>query len=388
MRVRIFNSILVRSENMMNRISRRQVGCGELGSAFRRGAVALGFTLVELLIVIAIIGLLVQLLLPAIQASREAARRTQCQNNLRQLAVATQSHLDAQGYFPSGGWSGGYLADVQRGYGREQPGGWPFSLLEFMELSNLRNTAESLEQFPLGEQLVELYQSAPTIFYCPSRRIAQPYPFKRDGNGRWNLRVGQGVLTLPGVTKTDYAANSGDTLSSAGIAFDHEPSMWIPPSYDDLKNNPPQWTDTGDSESHFYQTGISFYRSEVKVQHVEDGLSRTYLYGEKYLPPGLYEDVNITDGVEMMGDNQSAWCGYEWDNHRVAWNPKTDWPEEAYQPAQDGTGSSFSGVFAFGSAHASSLNMAYCDGSVRTVSYDIDRDVHRYQAHQLDSEVH
>lgn len=348
------------------------------------------FTLVELLIVIAIMGLLIQLLLPAIQASREAARRTQCANNLRQLALATQNHLDVQGFFPTGGWSAGYLADPERGYGKDQPGGWPFGVLAYTELGNLRSaaSADRLEDFPLGAGLEQLYQSAPTIFYCPSRRPAQPYPFKRAGNGRWNLRVAQGTLLLRGVTKTDYAANSGDARFSAGVSFDHEPSMWIPASYDDLKNNPPEWTDTNDDESQFFQTGISYYRSEVRAEQVEDGMSRTYLYGEKYLAPDLYEDVNITDGIEMMGDNQSAWCGYEWDNHRVAWNPQNSWPAEGYQPSQDGTGAATSAVFAFGSAHPGSLNMAFCDGSVRTVSYDIDQETHRYQANRLDGQTH
>src|SRR5690242_10544903 len=89
----------------------------------------MAFTLVEVLIVIAIIGLLVQLMLPAIQASRERARKVTCQNHVKQLALATHAHLNAQGYYPSGGWSGAYLADPHRGYGRNQPGGWLYSIL-------------------------------------------------------------------------------------------------------------------------------------------------------------------------------------------------------------------------------------------------------------------
>jgi type II secretory pathway pseudopilin PulG len=78
---------------------------------------------VEVLIVIAIIGLLLQLMLPAIQASRERARKTNCQNHLKQLAIAAQVHVNLRNYFPSGGWSGAFMADPRRGYGREQPGG-------------------------------------------------------------------------------------------------------------------------------------------------------------------------------------------------------------------------------------------------------------------------
>src|SRR3954468_18209148 len=85
-----------------------------------------GFTLIELLVVIAIVGVLLYLLMPGVQASRERARKLSCQNHLKQLVTAAQLHLNAQGYFPSGGWSGNFVADPSRGYGREQPGGWLF----------------------------------------------------------------------------------------------------------------------------------------------------------------------------------------------------------------------------------------------------------------------
>ena len=343
------------------------------------------FTLLELLIVIAIMGVLVQLTLPAIEASRERARKLTCQNHLKQLAVATEMHVGAHRFFPSGGWSGAFLADPNRGYGPEQPGGWLFGVLDYLEESTLRRAGgDRLEAFPMGEGLKTLYQSAPTVFYCPSRREARPYPFKRSGNGKWSLSAAQSVLLLPYVTKSDYAANSGDSLFSAAISFSNDAGMWVPTNYNTLATDPQKWTDTSDTNSPFFQTGISYYRSDVRPAQVLDGLSKTYLCGDKLLSTELYEDVNQTDAVGMMGDNQSAWAGYEWDNHRVAWNPRSKWQPDKYQPRQDSPTLDLPGIFAFGSAHPNSLNMAFCDGSVRTIDYDIDAEVHRQQANRLD----
>jgi prepilin-type processing-associated H-X9-DG protein len=160
--------------------------------------------------------------------------------------------------------------------------------------------------------------------------------------------------------------------------------MWVPADYEALEANPAEWSITSDPNTEFFQTGVSYYRSEVRPAQIVDGLSRTYLCGEKFLATEFYEDVNGWDHIGMMGDNQSAWSGYEWDNHRVAWNPKSTWDAEHYQPQQDSSNLGGPGIVAFGSAHPGSLNMAFCDGSVQTIDYDIDRDVHRQQANRLD----
>jgi prepilin-type N-terminal cleavage/methylation domain-containing protein/prepilin-type processing-associated H-X9-DG protein len=345
------------------------------------------FTLVEVLVVIAIIVLLIALLLPAVQAAREQARRSSCRNHLKQLALAAQSHVNAQGYFPSGGWSGNFVADPRRGYGRDQPGGWLFSLLDYMEQAPLRSAGGNRrEDVPMGGGLKQLYASAPEAFYCPSRREAKPYPFKQAGNGKWSLNVAQDILLLPAVTKSDYAANSGDSVYSAAEQFSDEPQMWAPANYAALQSSAVTWSDTNDPQTSYYQNGVSHYRSEVTPAQITDGLSKTYFCGEKMLPPEFYEDVNASNSPAMMGDNQSAWAGFEWDNHRVAWNPKARWPQQTYQPQQDGSSDVFAGCFAFGSSHPGSLGMAFCDGSVHEISYDIDMEVHRRQANRLDGD--
>jgi prepilin-type processing-associated H-X9-DG protein len=203
------------------------------------------------------------------------------------------------------------------------------------------------------------------------------------------------------VAKSDYAANSG-----ASRQWDTFDGWFEPTSYAVAATG--TWTITSWCQSNptagvlnqnfqHCQTGVMYYRSEVKPSKITDGTSSTYLVGEKYLFPDAYEGIPAASGQPgyTLGENQGIYSGMEWDNHRVAFMPPgTGYPpsggstsnvREYYQPRQDTLG--YDNVAAFGSAHSGGFNMAMCDGSVQTVSYDIDSDTHRFLAVRFDGEV-
>ncbi len=144
-----------------------------------------GFTLVELLVVIAIIGILVALLLPAVQAAREAARRSQCVNQLKQLSLGCQLHHDVQKFLPTVGWGYNWVADPDRGFGLQQPGGWHYGVLPYIEEQAIRDIGKGTDYAVTGPngkrtKLKELLQQSLAAFHCPSRRGVGLRPFDKD----------------------------------------------------------------------------------------------------------------------------------------------------------------------------------------------------------------
>ncbi len=158
-----------------------------------------GFTLVEVLIVIAIIGVLVAITLPAVQMAREASRRSTCANNLRQQAVAVRLHEETHKTFPTGGWKD-YLGDPDAGYGPKQSGGWIYNILPYIEEDNLRQLGRGLKGQPREQALTTLMQSPIEVFYCPSRRLPRLYPY--TGPELKNAKPPKEVA------KTDYAISA------------------------------------------------------------------------------------------------------------------------------------------------------------------------------------
>src|SRR5271166_4344647 len=139
------------------------------------------FTLVEMLVVIAILGILMGLLLPAVNSVRESMRRTQCKNNLAQLGRAALQHLTVQGHFPSSGWGYNWTGDPDHGFGARQPGGWIYNSLPYLGMDIIHDKGKGLDgtagpSSPKGEALQEPMIAVIQVVICPTRRRAVAYP--------------------------------------------------------------------------------------------------------------------------------------------------------------------------------------------------------------------
>lgn len=312
-----------------------------------------GFTLIELLLVIAILSLLIQLLLPGIMAAREAARRTTCKNNLRQIAVAAQHHLDIHKHFPTGGWTSVWVGAPDRGFGKNQPGGWNYNLLPYLEQQALHNMGKGLSDVEKHAAGALMFATPVEVFVCSSRRPASPWPFDR-------ILFNVDDVELAG--RSDYAVNIGNL-----VPMDHPGPG--PRTYEDAEKWPigtdrlKEWVAT-------YHNGIVHQRSEVTAAMVTDGLSNTFFAGEKFLSPAHYETGTSN------GDDQSLYVGFDRDNARST--------NVLHPPVRDVYAQSFHLVFGddelildwnFGSAHPTAFNMVMCDGSVQSLSYDVDSHV-------------
>lgn len=352
------------------------------------------FTLVELLVVIAIIGILVGLLLPAVQAAREAGRRSQCSNNLKQIALAALQHESAVGYLPSGGWGETWVGDPERGTGDRQCGGFFYSCLPYMEQAAIHDLILTLRPLPAWTQsgrrdkLLEMIRNPVGTLHCPSRRSAKNYPRPADGTSGFEILANASMpSTEQGWARTDYAANAGTYIVSGWDPGILAGSATIP--------DPP-----GIPTSSFVDrtkfTGVSFQGSTVSMALIRDGASNTYLVGEKAMNPDRY-----TDGMDP-GDFYPVLSGAAFANYRLAANypshDKTNYPLDSIRvdsnypilpPVADhreiGTRTP-NYYLRFGSAHASTFNMALCDGSVRSIAYTIDSTVHLYLSHRADKQ--
>jgi prepilin-type N-terminal cleavage/methylation domain-containing protein/prepilin-type processing-associated H-X9-DG protein len=317
-----------------------------------------GISLVEVLIVIAIIAVLIQLSLPAVQMARESARRTQCQNHLRQIGLAIQQHEVTHKHYPAGGWGYLYVGDPDRGYGREQPGGWIFNVLPYLGEQDLHDMSAGLQGDAKIAANSEMMTHAVKFFGCPSRRkVGVPLPFDPEEREYGNYRP------VKKAGKSDFAGNAGELFLK-----DFEDNEG-PPSYDEYDNDV-YWLDTSTA------TGIFFQRSMTRIAEVTDGLGHTYFVGEKYVDPLRYTKDNTT-----AGDDQCMYVGA--DSDIIRWAAHEDGRDLV--PIQDKK--NFEDDETFGAAHPAGCNFLMGDGSVQVMGFDIDATVHRRQANKSDGDV-
>jgi prepilin-type N-terminal cleavage/methylation domain-containing protein/prepilin-type processing-associated H-X9-DG protein len=293
------------------------------------------FTLIELLVVIAIIGVLVALLLPAVQSAREAANRTSCQNNLKQLGLAAQEYHDSFGAFPAG-W---YCVAPTYDNNGNMTGGDPNCTNTIIPTgvtpqaymwSGMTGLFQKMEQMNLYNEInFNLITSMPdnatairrTIsgFVCPSNRRAITV----------NTQTGSNATSLLG--PSDYRGNQ-----AAGFIAT-------------TNSNCPSLTPVGTAGLNpycvVYDNGMMYQNSQVNMADITDGTSNTILMGECIYPYGVWSQA--TGAVVRTNLDRTI-------NSPIVSNGVNYWTYWA-------------------SKHPSQVNFAYCDGTVRPATTQINK---------------
>ena len=324
-----------------------------------------GFTLIELLVVIAIIAVLIALLLPAVQSAREAARRMQCGNHLKQMGLAALNHENAQTYLPTDGWGWYWIGDPDRGTDWRQPGGWVYNVLPYLEQQALHDLQSGKTGAARTAAAAQMIATPLETFNCPSRRKCKLYTI-----GAWDARQQKPQFSdvTPQGARSDYAANGG-TTPDLDASWGGAPLQYY--GCNTIAEAESAAGQTAFAKITTLATGVIYPGSMTKMADIRDGTSNTYLFGEKYVNPDCYE--NAQNG----GDNESMYIG---DNADIC-----RWAASNYPPMRDRIGLNIDEPF--GSAHPSGCLMVYCDGSVHTVSYSVDTTVHTLLANKADGQV-
>jgi prepilin-type N-terminal cleavage/methylation domain-containing protein len=315
-----------------------------------------GFTLVELLVVIAIIGTLIALLLPAVNAAREQGRSTVCKNNLHQLATACMEHTNLIGSFPSGGWGSNWVGIPDLGYGPNQPGGWIYQILPYMDQNALHDLGKGNASTQAASSAKRISTAIP-ILNCPTRRAGVTYPV---GSGSSGANPGSPLLTSPvqQANRTDYAINGGS------FYIQHGPG---PSSSSAAASN--SWP----SLTNF--NGIASVHSQITFANVPDNKDTMYLIGEKYMSPENYITGNDPGDQfsAMSGDDVSLirWSCMNCQTGTSAGTmflPQMDRVATNNPPPQ--------GYYGFGSSHGAGWHAAFVGGNVQLVGWGIDPVTH------------
>jgi prepilin-type processing-associated H-X9-DG protein len=328
-----------------------------------------GGAVVELIVVGVVVAFVMALILPAIQASRESARRLQCQSNIKLLIQGCMSHEEMHGHYPTGGWGFAWTGDADLEFGQRQPGGWLFNIMPYLSSSVIRSLSANLPADAKNAAHLQQLSVPTSLFYCPTRRSAVAYPWKH----RWSPVNSDRPRT---VGRTDYAANGGDAYTDAGFP---ETPLWNsapqgqaagPESLAEggVDGTPEQTANAAATFANVAQaaTGVIYCGSMATAADVFDGIANTYLLGEKSLSQDWYATG------DAPGDEMAALSGDCQDVSRWTFLP----------PHRDENG--YLNPLGFGSAHNGGFYMGFCDGNVRFLSFGIYFGVHRSLGNRYD----
>ena len=299
----------------------------------RSRAQARGFTLIELLVVIAIITVLISLLLPAMQSAREAARRLQCTNNLKQIGLAVHIYMSVHGAMPQGGYFNQFGPTLPWMHG------CLIGLCPFMEQSNIYNAFNSslrYYQYPDNDTIMAAKIST---LWCPSD------PDIQQGNNFYTQNNGNGFPAPRSpfyVGLTNYRANAGP---------------WP---------NPPRGvnplTDPNFAAAKANALGVIYMESAMTIDSITDGTSNTFLFGE-----GFYGRLSQNDK-----DNWHWWIAGNYGDtiQTTTFPPNPQTNLNLVDPVSFPNTAAVV-VISATSNHPGGVNFAFCDGSVRFIKNSI-----------------
>ncbi|WP_168205015.1 DUF1559 domain-containing protein [Bythopirellula goksoeyrii] len=310
------------------------------------------FTLVELLVVIAIIGVLVALLLPAIQAAREAARRTQCTNHLKNIGLAIQNHHDTYKRIPNSRRKFDYIT-------------WAAELWPFLEAGNIATTWNRHETY-YGQTEAARTAQVP-VYFCPSRRAPPQLSVVGD-----NDAGSASGANFPGAL-ADFACNTGD--DSPNASFNDNTYTYIsgnqPPKE---PTGPFRFSGHGDDDdgNGDVTPGIDDLSAlplqyKVTFSQIEDGLSNTAFVGEKHVPT---DGPNGTWFGHISAKDNSIYNPDSWSTvgRKGGFTRPIATPEKGSSGGQELTDWNKN----FGSWHPGICQFVFGDGAVHSLNIDID----------------